>query len=193
MDGCSFARLSESAKFLSRNLERISWEKSMQDEKGIKSFMHPRNIFVLPTTTLFKQCVSDKHIYIATKNRFRPTLLDLKIALIIRNKNQNRYQLVGKQKKKADIKKGRFWEWIQTFVNSVTCFKWKFRRVQGRTTQLIDIGGKARKSQQFLTHIGWHKISHCLKSTYSRENDSLWPYTPLSKKHYFHQEMLCSK
>ena len=96
MDGCSFARLSESAKFLSRNLERISWEKSRQDEKGIKSFMHPRNSFVLRTTTLlFKQCVSDTHIFIATKNRFRPTLLDLKIALIIRNKNENRYQLVG--------------------------------------------------------------------------------------------------
>ena len=108
MDGCSFARLSESAKFLSRNLERISWEKSRQDEKGIKSFMHPRNSFVLRTTTLFKQCVSDTHIFIATKNRFRPTLLDLKIALIIRNKNENLYQLVGKQKKIADIKKGRF-------------------------------------------------------------------------------------
>ena len=105
MDGCSFARLSESAKFLSRNLERISWEKSRQDEKGIKSFMH---IFGLRTTTLFKQCVSDTHIFIATKNRFRPTLLDLKIALIIRNKNENWYQLVGKQKKIADIKKGRF-------------------------------------------------------------------------------------
>ena len=155
MDGCSFARLSESAKFLSRNLERISWEKSRQDEKGIKSFMHPRNSFVVRTTTLFKQCVSDTHIFITTKNRFRPTLLDLKIALIIRNKNENRYQLVGKQKKKADIKKGRFWEWIQTFVNSVTCYKWKKnKRVQGRTTQLIDIGGKARKSQHFLAHIG---------------------------------------
>ena len=101
MDGCSFARLSESAKFLSRNLERRSWEKSRQDEKRESKVYASEKYFWTPIYDSFQTiCVSDTQFFIATKNRVPPYIdRSWDYCFNHQKQNENRNQLEGKAKK----------------------------------------------------------------------------------------------